>query len=203
MTGHADGLPKDRHTRVILLNGPPNSGKDTLAAGLANHLLPYQTAVLRSFKTPLYQLASIFYGIPFDEVITLCTDRDLKDRHSDEFGCTPREALIFISETVVKPNFGDDWFGLQAVRSLAEDCINIFTDSGFEKEAMPLYEIAGRDNFLLVHVHRDGCSFEGDSRDYLPPDLGAWFTEFHNNCPLEDSASQLSQRVNSWLRSTP
>ena len=79
---------------------------------------------------------------------------------------SPRNAMIHMSENVLKPLFGKDVFGIMAAKSL-EEGVNVFSDGGFAEEVQCILDEVGERNFLLVHVTRDGCSFAGDSRDYV------------------------------------
>lgn len=87
-----------------------------------------------------------------------------------------REAMIYISEVVVKPRWGEDWFGKERVRKM-KNCQEakwlrnpIFTDDScaFVDELTPLIEYLGQENILLLRIHREGFTFEGDSRSYIP-----------------------------------
>lgn len=87
-------------------------------------------------------------------------------------GLTMRQALIHVSETVIKPNFGQNYFGRAAGKSL-KDGVNLFSDGGFEPEIREVMNAVGRDNFLLVRVHPlidgelKGFEGSGDSRGYV------------------------------------
>ncbi|ATW61795.1 hypothetical protein HOS46_gp18 [Escherichia phage DTL] len=76
--------------------------------------------------------------------------------------------MIWISESVVKPLFGDRQFG-KLMSEHIRICDDVFsfvcTDGGFPDEVIQLVE-DGHD-VTLVRLFMDGKTFEGDSRDYI------------------------------------
>jgi len=184
--------------KVLLLNGPPNSGKDTIADKLVD-LMP--DVVHQRFKTTLYLLTSILFRVPLEETKRLCSDRDLKDHPSREFGMrTPRQAMIYVSERVVKPHFSQDFFGRAAADLLVEGKLNVFSDSGFPREAFPLLEKAGQENFTVVRLSRPGCSFENDSRGYLPDAFCENIVDLCNDGSIEDIVNKVMETVSEPLQ---
>lgn len=79
-----------------------------------------------------------------------------------------REAMIYISEVVMKPRFGDNYFGVARAKAIQEGEIAVDSSTGFVEELPPLIERLGQENILLIRVHREGATFEGDSRNYIP-----------------------------------
>ena len=154
----------------VILNGPPNSGKDTLADLLTAYGFKKQ-----EMKARLYEDTANHFDVDLPELKRRATDRILKEEGWYELpydwellqSMSPREALIHTSETVIKPNHGDDYFGLAAAGKCKLDyaTLAVFSDGGFEAEIAPL--IDAYKNVLIFRLHRDGCTFEGDSRDYL------------------------------------
>lgn len=159
---------------IILLNGPKESGKDTLAR-LVNERADY---VHMEFKARLYEIGAKMAGLPLGDYIWLCVDRSAKEAPTPLLGGkSPREHLIWVSEGVIKPLCGEGYFGLHLADKVAFE-IDMFgegavvSDSGFLEELIP---IVGLDesyhvNVHVVRLHKEGCSFAGDSRDYLTGD---------------------------------
>jgi hypothetical protein len=79
-----------------------------------------------------------------------------------------REAMIYISEIICKSRFGEDYFGVARAKSIQEGEIAVDSSTGFIEELPPLIEQLGQENILLIRVHREGATFEGDSRSYIP-----------------------------------
>lgn len=153
--------------KVIILNGPPGCGKDTLS-GIMDEIGGFY---VHSFKKPMFEIAEAMLGqASFREFMRLYNDRDTKDMPCDLLGgMSPREFFIHISESFVKPIMGKQHFGDLASEGVHEALSHVvFSDGGFPDEVKSLvfskhsmYEV------FLVRLHREGYTFEGDSRDYI------------------------------------
>lgn len=81
-------------------------------------------------------------------------------------GMSPREFMIWISEDVIKPKFGKDYFGVRFNQKVKEcDAPVVCTDGGFPDEIIAL--INAGNEVKLCRLHRDGFTFAGDSRNYI------------------------------------
>ena len=160
--------------QCIILNGPPGCGKDTLASLLAErHGFTHM-----AFKTALYRATATFFNVDIDAFMEQATCRRRKEMPWHPLTMyaktgnlirtfTPREALIHVSEDVIKPNYGNDYFG----KAAAQDCLNhkaeyaVFSDGGFAEEILPLIELY--DRVYILKLYREGFDFDNDSRDYI------------------------------------
>ena len=155
--------------KIILINGAPRAGKDSAGAMMLPEM-PGQWAVVK-FSQCLKERCHLAYGMnaahdAFEEV---------KDQKLDCFlGISPREAYIHFSETWMKQVHGKDVFGQLMVRQLEtmqmqlDDLAGvIITDSGFVDETQVLVEKFGPENITVIRLHRQGFTFEGDSRGLL------------------------------------
>lgn len=180
--------------KIILLNGPKESGKDTLGHGL-------QTVIpevhIFKFAEPIRKHICEILQIPEHDL-----DR-WKSLYHDRLGMTVREAMIDYSENYMKPMFGDEIFGeilLDKLERTAENAKCVITDSGFLGEAKFLYRsrlFEDPKQIILVRITREGHDFAGDSRGYLDPaDLpGIHFIDFVNEDGVEESVAKLANLV--------
>lgn len=147
-------------TQIVLFNAPPNSGKDFICEGLAK----YYGANHCMFKKELYKETAVYFGMDTRAFTNIATDRKLKQK---SFNClggrSPRQAMIHVSEDVIKPKYGRDYFGKLAAKQVVPNTMNVFSDSGFLDEATGLLKAVDTTDVLIVQMHRDGCSFDGDS----------------------------------------
>lgn len=154
--------------RILILNGPPGCGKDALARFLVENV---KTAKHLMFKESLYKLSLDAAGLQ-SHYTELFTDRQLKESVTTSpfyvagQKVSPRQWLIHISENLIKPNFGKSFFGDKAA-SIVEASnakLFVFSDGGFKEEILPLIAVG---HVTIIQIKRPGCSFEGDSRDWL------------------------------------
>lgn len=158
-------LPPVVHTgqTVIILNGPPGCGKDTIAEEMRDTLGFHKCR----FKEPMFTIALAASGISEEDWWSRYNDRSLKEEPWDRLGgLSCRKFLIKISEEWIKPMFGQNAFSKLAF-SQVKPGVSVFSDGGFPDEFSEMVSEFGRRNVKLVRLHREGYSFEGDSRDYL------------------------------------
>lgn len=191
--------------KVVILNGPPNSGKDVGAKFIVDNqeILGLGDCYHLEFKKTLFELTRRFYNIrerDWDQLYT----REGKETPNDHFevgfwdALSPREALIHVSEKVIKPVFGPRAFGVAACNELKQG-INIFSDGGFNEELIPIINEVGIQNILVIHLIRKDCSFENDSRSYLDVDkLGVKYFVVENNGTEEEYTSSLVELIKEW-----
>lgn len=159
--------------KIIIFNGPPGSGKDT-AVEYAQKI--YAAALPFSFKRKLIEITITIFGIQRDVWDSWYT-REGKEIPREELGgLSCRSALIYVSEEVIKPAFGKDYFGQQEAlfisQALDKDYkIAMCSDGGFVEETIPLIERFGLENIYVVYLYRDNFSFKNDSRKYLPEEM--------------------------------
>lgn len=151
--------------RAIILNGAPGAGKDTIGCIMAD---TYEQVRLVSFKSPMFQIAKAMLGeTNYEYFLFLYEDRRYKEEPADILnGKSPRQFMIWISEEVIKPQFGNDYFGLRAAQKIKEsDGLVVIIDGGFPEETQAI--INQGIEVKLCRIHREGCTFAGDSRSHL------------------------------------
>lgn len=189
--------------QIIILNGPPRSGKDTLANHLATtHKHFYHV----KFADELKKIAHRFYNTPDQEPDAY---EKFKDQPMTEFlNLTPRQAYINISEDYIKKHHGKDFFGLQlilSIKKVPDNNENVFvvSDGGFEEELLPLLEAFNPALFTILQIHRAGCTFDNDSRHYFDKvrfgKLGVKFLSIENNSSEEDFIAEAVSLLDSTI----
>ena len=168
--------------KIIITNGPPRSGKDTMCRlireGITGHdLIPM------SYKKTLYVGVARRYGLSVEAVFQMNADTLIKDEPSSIFGGkSVRQALIFESEQVIKKKYGPQGVAIQTFKLLEEEygverlkkAILYCSDGGFNSELQAAYDYfdISVEDVYIARMLRVGCSFDGDSREFLNnPDI--------------------------------
>lgn len=159
--------------KILLVNGPPRSGKDTMG-GVLSRLARSKTKHVLDTK-----LAKALKEMAHD---ALCRDvkglehdafEDCKDKPQRELnGRTWREVYIAFSESLCKPLFGQDYWARRVLDEIEEaeqdyplDYV-VITDCGFQVEVDSIVDWAAArgHQVVLLRMHRAGCDFSKDSR---------------------------------------
>lgn len=109
-----------------------------------------------------------------------------------------REAMIFISELIVKPTFGQDAFGQYLADSLEEKSINADASVGFVEEIKPVLNKVGSDNYLLMRIHGRG-DYNGDSRSYIPDGVVPNTIDVYNTGTKEEFLNSICSIVREFI----
>lgn len=158
---------------IVGFNGPPRSGKDTLADMLANHMDAQGVTLpvwMESLSLPLREIAYAMTGW----VGTLDGDnyeefkRTIFPAFNHKDG---RHVMIDVSESFLKPMYGIEIMAQLLIARKSgegfEDGIILIRDCGFQIEVNPLERWVGVDNLYMVQMFREGYDFVGDSREYV------------------------------------
>ena len=182
---------------VIILNGPPGSGKDTIADFIAAE---FNADHLR-FKTKLYAITALINNIKLDTFMRYASDKDTKDSVELARGLTARQLLIETSENVIKPYYGKDYFGNDVGDSIltSDKSLFVLSDGGFPEELSSMIAAGrlNRSDVVIVKLYRNGCNFDNDSRSYFDESLlhsDIKVITFVNNLelyPMYDAIKQL------------
>lgn len=153
--------------KVLVLNGPPRSGKDTVASYLCQQWPDHMVDLKMSYSLKRACHAVLgFHNVDVEHF------NDLKDCELEEFGNrTPRQFYIDMAERFIKTRFGKNWFGYAWMRRYIEEShdqkLAIISDSGFVEELEPLMQCFDNGAMVLVRLHREGHDFQIDSRGYV------------------------------------
>lgn len=193
--------------KIIITNGAPRCGKDTLVRRL---LEVTEDSVYIRLKDPLYKRFAEKHNLTFDEVVTLCGD-EFKDKPCDLLGGkTPRQELIHISEDEIKVEMGPDGVAELTAYNILDYPEHgrktfIFPDGGFANEIGCLKRILkhfGLTEFIIIRVVKDGVTFEAlnDSREYIPnPSIIINNDVDESHLPEEERGQHMLQQYLDWL----
>lgn len=170
----------------FIFNGPPKSGKSTLArVALRAFSRRGINALPDSFALPLKQFISALMGKPYSSIA--------KDDYVPYLHCTPREALISMFQGM-KERHGEDILGNTLVTRNTKNRLDlaptvvVVDDSGFEVELARL----PRERTIVVRIIRPGFSFNGDIRGYVDkPDC-----TIYNDAGLDKAVALTEDCVN-------
>ena len=156
--------------KIVILNGPPGCGKDTLA----NELIKFDDVIHCEMKDKLFQICLTVSGIGATEWFNRYNDRDLKDKGWAKLGgLSQRQFMIKVSEEWIKPLFGDWYFGKQAADTVnnytSRDYTFVFSDGGFEGEINALRAGCRNAEIHVVQLYGRG-TWGNDSRSYISPE---------------------------------
>lgn len=181
--------------RIIILNGPRDTGKDTAA----DYLVERYGYTKLEMKSALRSLAHEVASLTCDDPIAFCNalefNRDLKDtQRVAEFGDrTWPQFLIWLSEAVCKPIFGQDVFALAAAKAVCDSGADkiVFSDGGFQAEVNVLFsnmhEVGVVSEMLIIHMYREGRTFDSvrkDSRGYVKHPIGGEVYQLRNDAGI-------------------
>lgn len=182
--------------KLIIFNGPPRSGKDTCADMTTQYFEYLGLHVDRySLATPVKLTAHAIYGAYGG----ICDYEQNKDLPTDEFdGQSPRQAYIKVSEDIVKPVLGNDWWVKLLIKRINREApdIAVLSDCGFDEEYKTLVSEYSCDNVIVVKLVRGGTSFKNDSRKYL--DIVA-NKVIYNNGTLNELHNTLIHWLNGFI----
>ena len=179
--------------KAILLNAPVASGKDYAAARLMHSL----KAQHGEFKQTIFDIAKAITGLSDEEFFGIYNDRESKEVPQVKFlGLSPRGLMIWISEEVCKPKFGNQYFGKPAAARIDTKTGCVFSDSGFSDEVYPIAEKLGAENLFIVRFNRLGSQFEqNDSRKFLRQQdcpSGVNFLDLKNDGDINEFCNEIT-----------
>lgn len=198
-------------SKIILLNGPPSSGKDTAAKHIRywyNHecsveLPGRQLCALDRMSLPIKRAFAGTMGLPITEDGIVEPWESSKNTIIPEFGVSYRQWQIDFSETFLK-RYNITIFGMllsaRIRRRFEKNIANLLVipDCGFDIEIATLYSDFNPDDILLIRCHRPGFTFLGDSRSYVRAPKGCAFFAPINELQHE-YLIQIEAGVKCWL----
>lgn len=177
--------------KIILLNGCPSSGKDTIA----NYLVEKYDYKTIAFKDQAFKDVYSYFNVSEEDYLKLYNDRSTKDKPTDLLqGYSPRRAMQYVVEKVNKPLLGKDYLAKYTLEFILKDMYNnyVVSDLGLEEEEQAVLSLLKEEQYKIIYINRDGFDFKNDTRSkrtYID------FT-IDNNGSLDD----LFQKVDNYLK---
>lgn len=159
---------------VIGFNGPPGSGKDTLAQMVAEHMTQQGVTipvVVEHLSYPLRVLAYSMVGLDYAQEHKQLPYADFKTTWFEQFQRTGRELMIDVSERFLKRCYGPEIMAnmlLVRIQRVPDHSVILVADCGFQVEIAPILHAVGASNLAVAKLMRPKFeSFEGDSREWV------------------------------------
>lgn len=205
---------------VVIFNSPPNSGKDVAVQYLRGYfgtgeVLAFKDELYldtaRHFDIGVEDLVDYHSDRDLKEKPSLMFPKYQRESLKQYFFSllyvigvlinnpylmslgyySSREALIHVSEDLIKPKCGEDHYGRQLAYRIEQSSETFFFtgDGGFKFEVVPLLEMGYQ--VIIAQLERYGATFDGDSRSLLNKDdfkeyNNITFTTIDNNGSLDD-----------------
>lgn len=163
---------------------------------------PAQRVHFDRFAMPIKRAFAGMVGADIDRFGNVEPYESTKGEVIPWLGVSYRQWQIDFSESFLK-GYSQDIFAKLFVQrnSNAKGRAIVVPDSGFAEEVAPVAEHFGRDNILLVRIHRPGFDFTGDSRSYLynvvPNEV-----DVHNDSDVFSFHKKLESVVGEFLQGT-
>lgn len=190
---------------IILFNGPPGCGKDTAAHAvyLDREYADGDTWWDR-FSAPHKHAFAAITDTELDEFLNnLCYEPIKEGALEFLFGKSYRNWQQDFSEKFMKPLYGDDIFAkLFVIRAEAyardPDTI-LIPDAGFSIEATTVRALMPRARILLLRIHRPGCDFSNDTREYITVPGANTVLDIQNDRSKEEFEAAVLHVTREWL----
>lgn len=155
--------------KVIIFQGPPGIGKDTLAGLIAAE---WQVATYE-FKTALYTAAADHFNVCPKWLKSVNASRAEKELpHPALQGMSPRDALIYASEVLLKENDPESGaVGHALVKQMlptSKGCTVFITDGGTNNAEIHAVANSAKHTFIVQLTHPD--FYFTDTRKYITID---------------------------------
>jgi hypothetical protein len=205
---------------IVLFNGPPKNGKDTIAKILremidADCTIPSH---LMHFATPMRDMAMTAVGEKgfdrYNEIkdvpqavfarATSSPEESQSLADAEHEGDSIREFMIALSEKFMKARYGKSIWGRLLRYVYApwwgrQPAIILIPDLGFSEEFEFLLTQTDPSRVLLVHVHRGRDDWRNDSRGWVyHPEEGNCVTVYNDRTPHEPAMGLMLTMRQAW-----
>ena len=178
---------------IILLNGPPRSGKDTAAMFIKRHL---PGTVEYKMSAPLKRGIQTIYGFNADACKFVDKEPDTKTRllHGQTYRVVQIRLFQHLAAIHGETILAD--LAITAFPSIMAKHV-VISDCGMTIEATKIAAHAGYGNTALIQLHRNGCDFSNDIREYVDIQCKHEMI-MNNNYDLDLYELQIKKALQTW-----
>lgn len=199
---------------ILGFNGPPHSGKDSIALAVESILEGVYEfdGYVMSLAWPMREIGMRLLGMPpesnesyaeakekghqlFEQKIMNMTV-DPPVQYATQWD-NLRQFMIWMSEQAIKPRYGYDFWArklrVDADFIWGDNCVLLVPDIGFTSEIDFFEADVGTANVLIVQTHREGCDFAKDSPDWCF--AKSYNFDLYNNSTIEWAAQQIVAKI--------
>ena len=183
---------------IILLNGPPRSGKDT-AAEFITLMVGNSKVQHIKMSRPMKAALRLIFGFTMAEVRELEENKD-QGNGSEFADLSYREMQIKLFEHL-KETYGPEVLGRIFIRHDRHTMKRhtVVSDAGLSVEIEPIVEAYPYKEIGLIQIRRPGCNFDDDIREYIGPHRGIGnFEVVENKYDLELFQAQIRRVLVKW-----
>ena len=182
---------------IILLNGPPRSGKDTVAEFITlmvGNSKVHHMKMSRPMKSGIREI----FGFTATETKALESYKD--QSNGPEFGdLSYREMQIKLFEHL-KETYGPKvlgWIFLRHNRQTMKEH-TVVSDAGRNEEVLPIVESCPYGQVGVIQLSRPGCNYDNDCREDLDNTGIKHFEVVENKYDLELFKAQIKRVLVKW-----
>jgi hypothetical protein len=182
---------------IILLNGPPRSGKDT-AAEFIILMLGNSKVYHDKLSKPMKSSLTRIFNFNNTEVKALEGYKD--QSNGPEYGDLSWRGMQIEMFKHLKETYGPEVLGRLFVRRNRDNAKRhtVISDCGLKTELMPIIESNTYGNIGLIHLDRPGCNFDNDIREDVDPKGIKLYERINNQYDMEMFQAQIRKVLRKW-----
>ena len=182
---------------IILLNGPPRSGKDTAVKFVQQAL---DNCLHMKMSQPLKSGLCSIFSFTHTEMALLEEFKDNTDFGYGNIHYRDMQIKLFqhLEEVYGSSILGDIFvrrYGATAAKHV------VVSDAGRNTEVIPILREVRVGEVGLIEVHRPSCNFDNDIREYMSTETKSkikYVEELHNDYDLELYEKQIQRVLRKW-----
>ena len=182
---------------IILLNGPPGSGKDT-AAEFITLMLGNSQVMHEKMSWPMKRGLTTIFSFNDAERKALNAYKD----HSNgpEFADMSWRLMEIDMYHYLARRYGKDILGRLLMRRNRDNAKRhtVISDAGRNDEIVPIVKGFSYGQVGYIELHREGCNFDNDIREYLDHKHFKHVEVIENKYDLEMFQAQIRKVLRKW-----